>query len=93
MQLMSPLEVISKLSLRTIEKTQVANRSRGLEEESRVFLSNMGRSQISLQSNLQPASVEEKIAFLMIKNLDLKTDETANQAAAKLFRKQLDAMS
>ena len=38
-------------------------------------------------------STEEKIAHLMIKNIELKDDLAAREASAQLFRKQLDAIA
>ena len=51
MQAITPLQVMTRLSLRTVEKTHIATRSGGLDEYSRVHLSNMDKSQISIASH------------------------------------------
>ena len=51
MQALTPLQVMTRLSLRTVEKTHVAARSGGLDEYSRVNVSDMDKSQMSMQSH------------------------------------------
>ena len=51
MQAITPLQVMTRLSLRTVEKTHIATRSGGLDEYSRVHLSNLDKSQMSIVSH------------------------------------------
>lgn len=70
----NPLQIMSRLSLRTVEKTHIAARSGGLDEYSQIQLYGMDKSNMSMISHNQLISIEEKIAHLMIKNLDQKED-------------------
>ena len=51
MQVLTPLEVMTRLSLRTVEKTHIAARSGGFDEHTRVNVSNIDKSQMSMLSH------------------------------------------
>ena len=53
LKVINPLHIISRVSLRTLEKTQYAMVNRGLDELTRIELSMLDKSQMSLLSKNQ----------------------------------------